>query len=79
MGIKLNRMAEILDRVRIFAELGVDDAARIVSSSVGWIALNDVGKGSNIADVGGLSPRFGVDLRHMRVKSAQRLAACRKR
>ena len=64
--------------VRILAELGVDDAARVVSSGVLRIALNDVGQGSNIAGVGSLSPRFGVEFRHMRVQSAKRLAARRK-
>ncbi len=78
MRIELDRMAEILDCVRILAELGVDDAARVVSGRVGGIALNDVGEGRDIAGVGGLSPRFRVDLRHVGVKSAERLAACRK-
>ena len=79
MRIELNRVAEILDGVRIFAELGVDNTPRVVRRSVTWIALNDVGKGSNIAGVGGLSRRFGVEFRHVRIQPAERLAARRKR
>ena len=76
MGIKLNRMTEILDGVRILAKLGVDDATRVVGGGVSWIALNDLAKGGDIPCVGGLSPRFGVNLRHMRVEAAERLTAC---
>ena len=78
MRIELDRMAEVLDRVRILAELGVDDAARVVGGRVSDCA-GYLSKGGDIARVGRLSPGFGINLRYMRVQPAERLTACRER
>ena len=65
--IDFDRVREVVDRVGIAPELGVDDAARVVSGRVTRIALDDLGQRCDIAGVGGLCCGVGLDLGHMRV------------
>ena len=52
MRVEFDRVAEVIDRVRVAPQFGVDDAARIVRCRITRIARNDFPQGSKIPGVG---------------------------